>query len=139
MKKKLIACFAACLAAVCIVNAKPLNIQGTWKLISQNGKELPEYYTQLKIITDTHYIWTLIDNQGNIINGAGGTYTLDGSMFNEHITMVLPRMKSFYNHTTSFEISINGDIMIQKGRMRETPVVEVWEKIGQCVGKNRKK
>lgn len=77
-------------------------------MISRNGKAAaPENYTFIKHFTPTHFIWTLVDPQGNIINGAGGPYTLKCNTLTTIINQVLPGMKSFYNSKNESEISVN--------------------------------
>lgn len=136
MKKlSILTIFAVALfAGIFFVNysssAQKASILGTWKLMEQNGKALPQGYTQIKFITPTRYMWTLTDDKGNIVNGAGGTYEMKGNVFRGSADMVMPKMKSFYKYNTRWDIKIyDNRIMIQKGKMRDAKVIEVWERI----------
>lgn len=135
MKKLSILTFAVALFAGLFFvnlssNAQNASILGTWKLVEQNGKSLPKGYSQIKYITPSRYIWTLTDAKGNILNGAGGTYEIKGNTFKGRADMVMPRMKNFYKYNTKWEINIyNNKILVQKGKMRDEEVVEVWERI----------
>ncbi len=129
MKKKLILLFAACLATFGLAGAQNLKIQGAWKMLERNGQKVPAHLSQIKLITPTHFMWTMSDNQGNIMNGAGGTYTLKGNKYAEMITLVLPGMKPYYNYQAEFELSVDGNRMTQKGYVRDWEITEIWERI----------
>jgi len=112
------------------LSAQKMDIKGTWKMIESSGHAIPEEYTQLKFITDTHFMWALYDSKGNIISGAGGKYTLNKDEYTENITMVLPGMKPFLNKKAVYKVVIKGKTMEISGYLNETiENKEVWEKI----------
>jgi hypothetical protein len=69
-------------------DAKPANeLLGTWKRISAtyDGKEsrLPEGFTQLKHVTPTQFTWVLYGEDGKVVAGLGGSYSLKGDEYVE--------------------------------------------------------
>lgn len=129
MKKKLSLLLAVCFAAICVANAESPEITGTWRIIERNDKPLPATYKALKMITPTHFIWTMYDAQGNIINGAGGKYTLKENIYTESIDMVLPGMKTFYKTTWIYEVKVIGKKMVISGSVGDMANKETWEKV----------
>lgn len=128
-KKKLSLLFVVCLAAVFVANAKSPEITGTWRMLERNNVPFAANYTMLKMITPTHFIWTMTDAQGNIINGAGGKYTLEENTYTEFINMILPGMKSFYHTTWVYKVEVEGNKMMISGSVGDMSNKETWEKV----------
>lgn len=106
------------------------SIQGTWKLVKNNSSSFPEGYQQLKLITPTHFVWTLNDKDNNIISGAGGKYTLKDGIYTESIDFVLPGMKNLLNKTAVYEVKVEGRKMTINGKIDgRIENYEEWEKI----------
>lgn len=130
MKTKLAAFLITCLISICGVNAQNVDVKGTWKLIESSGVNAPSDYHQVKLITPTHFIWMLSDKDGNIVSGAGGTYTMRKDTYTELITMVLPGMKPFYQKKATYKVEIKGKRMTIKGMLDDKiNNEEIWEKI----------
>jgi len=112
-----------------VCNAQKINVEGTWKIIGSGGQAIPENFSQIKLITPTHFMWVITDNEGNIFNGAGGTYTLDNDVYTENITKGLPGMKNFLGKKATYKVKITGKKMTITGKLEDIEVNEVWEKI----------
>jgi hypothetical protein len=116
----------------CLLNAQ--NIQGTWKSLGSSGNPLPEGYSTYKFITPSHFIWTMIDKEGNIVSGAGGTYTMIDGVYTETILYTLPGMKTWkgkkaiYNKVEIIgkKLSISGHLEFDKDKKVQN--TEFWEK-----------
>ena len=129
MKRKLSLLLVTIIATVCMANAQTTDITGTWKLVERGGQSIPAEYSMLKMITPTHFMWTIADPEGNIINGAGGAYTLVGNKYTESIDMVLPGMKSFYKSKAVYDVKVTGNKMVITGLVGEVENKETWEKV----------
>ncbi len=109
-------------------------LEGTWKCVESNGRQWPEAFPTLKIITPTHYASMISDQNGDIISGTFGRCTFDGVTYTETIDHVLPAQKSIHHKTNMFEISFEGDRMTMRGINDEeyqntTPFIEIWERV----------
>lgn len=116
----------------CVVSAQ--NLQGTWKAMESSGRATPEGYTTLKHITPTHFMWTMFDKEGNIISGAGGTYTLKEGVYTETILYTLPGMQSYKGRHASFNVKVDGKILTMSGYLEvkkdaKLQFSEKWERI----------
>lgn len=106
--------------------ASPLNVIGTWKLLSGteivNGVTTVTDYTQnqqmIKIINATHFAFlkhklVTDKNASNDFDAGGGPYTLKGNQYTEHL--------DYYSKTNvegnsfTFTVTINKDTLIQQG------------------------
>ncbi len=115
-----------------ILNAQ--NIQGTWKAVTSSGNPLREGYSTLKMITPTHFIWTMIDIDGNIVSGAGGTYTMQDGVYTETILYTLPGMQSWKGKKGIYNVEIKGNQLNISGYLefdneRKIENIESWEKV----------
>lgn len=68
-------------------------LEGAWRLISsKNGEaaeqtKTPEGVEQVKLVIGGRFIWTVVQD-GKLVAGAGGTYTVKGDTFTEHVAFV---------------------------------------------------
>jgi hypothetical protein len=134
MKTKTFLLMILFIATTCMLHAqKGYNHLGTWKLIQSSGNALPEGYTNIKMITPTHFIWVMSDKEGNIISGASGTYTMIGDTYTETILYTLPGMKAWKGKKAFYQVEFNDNIMKTSGYLeydsqKKIPNSEVWEK-----------
>ena len=129
MKRKLLLFVAVCFAASSFASAQNPDIRGTWKMLTDNGINIPANYAGLKLITDTHFTLTYTDGEGNIIGGVAGTYTLDGNKYSESFDYVLPVYKRFQGEKPLLELTVEGDIMTIEGKLKDEPYSQTWERI----------
>lgn len=135
MKSKSFLLMMLLVVTTCMLNAQiAQNVQGTWKLIGSSGNPLPEGYTNIKMITPTHFIWTMSDKEGNIISGASGTYTFIGDTYTETILYTLPGMKTWKGKKGIYKVKFVGNTISLDGHLefdkeRKVHNSESWEKI----------
>lgn len=132
MKTKIFLLMMLFVATTCMLHAQ--NVQGTWKLIESSGNPLPEGYTNIKMITPTHFIWTMSDKEGNIISGASGTYTMKDSTYTETILYTLPGMKSWKGKKATYKVEFEANKLTLYGylevdKTKKIHNFESWEKI----------
>jgi hypothetical protein len=113
MKTKTLLLMMLFVVTTCVLNAQ--NVQGTWKVHESSGNPLPEGYSNIKMITPTHFIWILSDKEGNIVSGASGTYTMTDDAYTETILYTLPGMKSWKGKKAFYKVEIDGKIMKKSG------------------------
>ncbi|WP_259071472.1 hypothetical protein HDF24_25795 [Mucilaginibacter sp. X4EP1] len=117
----------ACLLSACEYKPKPDNpIVGTWQLLSHTettkGVSTVTDYTKdlrmIKIINETHFAFLVHKlntpkDSTNSFDGGGGTYTLDGHNYTEHLDYCIAKV--WEGHKFDFKIHFRGDTLIQKG------------------------
>lgn len=118
---------AICLLAITVCSCKQnLRLNGTWQLLSSTAitKGVPTVtdYTKgqkmIKIINDSHFAF-LAHNVGtpkdssNHFDGGGGSYTLVGDQYTEHLDFYSD--KNWEGKTFTFTESMHGDTLIQRG------------------------
>lgn len=121
----LIGALSACTSKTAVPDTG-LHLNGTWKLISgtetANGVKTVTDYTKnqqmIKIINDTHFAFlkhklvTEKDSSNNFDAG-GGTYTLKGDQYTEHLDYY--SIKAVEGNAFTFTVSIHNDTLIQEG------------------------
>lgn len=103
-----------------------LPIKGTWRLISGTTTSKTEHtstdYTKtqqmIKIINDSHFAFLKHDlkpgkDGKNNFDAGGGSYTLEGDQYTEHLDYYNDR--NWEGKTFTFTVKINGDTLVQKG------------------------
>lgn len=101
-------------------------IIGTWKLISgtiiQDGDTSVTDYTRgqemIKIINETHFAFlrhdtNTPDDSSELFVAGGGTYTLEGNIYTEHLEYFT--LREWEGNHFSLEFTISGDTLITKG------------------------
>lgn len=118
-------------------SSEETNITGTWRLVYNNPardsavKEFPAEFTEIKQITDGHFSW-MLNSEGTVFNGAGGTYRLDGDTYTETIGYGLPHMVRFVGKQAVYKISVKQDTMRISGFLNDSiRVQEVWVRAGK--------
>lgn len=103
-----------------------LPIQGTWRLISgkttSKGQSSFTDYTKtqqmIKIINDSHFAFLKHDlkpgkDGKNNFDAGGGSYTLKGDQYTEHLDYYSDR--NWEGKAFTFTVKITGDTLVQKG------------------------
>ena len=104
----------------------PNLMEGTWQLITgtlmEKGDTVITDYTKnisfIKIINDTHFAFLQHDlkkgqDSSSVFVSGGGHYSLTGSLYTEHLEYCSAR--NWEGNDFKFNISINGDTLIQTG------------------------
>lgn len=136
MKAKLTTILGLLIIFTFCVNAQESSgIVGTWKLQSSKYGNGPlvipaDSIMRIKLITPTHFIWIhYIGSQKEIMQSAGGRYTLEGDVYTESIDFGL-NMKNFIGTKSIFNIKTEGDKMFISGTLSGgLEIEETWEKV----------
>jgi hypothetical protein len=123
--------FAAALLFSCNDQTKKedsssIHLNGTWKLVSGetitkgvvSTSEYPKNQEMIKVINDTHFAFlnhriNLPKDSVNHFDAGGGSYTLVGDKYTEHLDYYSDR--NWEGKAFDFTISIKGDTLIQTG------------------------
>ncbi|TDW97201.1 hypothetical protein [Dinghuibacter silviterrae] len=123
MKPTLLTCVIALSFCAC----KPsVRLNGTWKLltgttITKGVSEVTDYTKGqefIKIINDNHFAFLKHDlnparDSSNHFDGGGGSYTLTGDQYTEHLDYYGDH--NWENKTFTFTVSLHGDTLVQRG------------------------
>jgi hypothetical protein len=90
-------------------------MEGAWELVS--GQPLPKGVRDIKILSDGHFMFSAYDtNTGNPNYVAGGTYTLDGESYVEHMTFASDKIpKGLVGKDQFFTVNLSDDEFTQEG------------------------
>ena len=116
----------SCTSSTSTSTGQALPIVGTWRLVSgatvTKGDTSVIDYTKdismIKIINDTHFAFLKHDvnspaDSSNHFGAGGGSYTLDGNAYTEHLDYFAER--NWEGKTFNFTVSISNDTLIQSG------------------------
>lgn len=102
---------------------------GTWVLVGRPGHvgQAPAEGGRLKSITPTHWSVTQSDTKtGAVLFHHGGTYTLRGDEYAEHIDFANAATTNLVGHTSRFHAKIEGDTLTLLGINNDWK--EVWKR-----------
>ena len=91
---------------------------GTWILAGRPGNVVDEPEViggELKFIAGGHWCVTQADPNGKVLIHHGGTYTLNGNEYVEHVEYATDYTSYLINNSYTFKIKIEGDILTQVG------------------------
>lgn len=109
-----------------VKDSASLPIEGTWRLVSgrvttKKDTTFTDYtkgQEMIKILNKTHFAFLRHDLSGGkqpdaVYAAGGGTYTLDGNKYSEHLAFFNDR--NWENHDFHFTVEIKGDTLFQSG------------------------
>lgn len=106
-------------------------LDGAWELVS--GQPLPEGTRDVKILADGHFMFTAYDiGTGKPLYMAGGTYTLDGTDYVEHMSFGSEKMEAagLIGKDHSFTVKIEGETLKQTGTLANgRPLEETFRRV----------
>ena len=118
--------FSSCNTTTDVTSKAPLPIRGTWRLLNgttiEKNDTIRTDYTRdqsfIKIINDSHFAFfkhDLTKGKGKLAtySSGGGTYTLIGVQYTEHLEYCDAR--DWENNDFKFTISLKNDTLIQTG------------------------
>ena len=119
--------FAACFLFSCTTPpAASIRLNGTWQLLSgttitKGVTSVTDYskgQRMIKIINETHFAFLRHDlnapkDSSNHFDGGGGSYTINGDQYTEHLDYYADR--NWEGKPFTFTVSINNDTLIQRG------------------------
>lgn len=113
-------------------NARPANhspLDGTWQLVS--GQPLPKGARDVKIISGGHFIFVAYDaDTGKPLYTGGGTYTLNGSSYTEHMDFASEPISALIGKEQSFTVNVSADTFTQRGTLSNgKPLNELWKRL----------
>jgi hypothetical protein len=116
-----------CLFFLACQHASNIPIEGTWRLVSATsitgGVSTVTVDTtktrMIKIITGSHFAFLKHDihlpkDSANHFDAGGGSYTLKGDQYTEHLDFYNDR--NWEGQTFTFTVSVQGDTLVQRGR-----------------------
>jgi hypothetical protein len=112
--------------------AKKSSLDGTWELVS--GQQLPKGARDIKIISGGHFIFVAYDTEiGNVLYTGGGTYTLSGSSYTEHIDFASDGVSpGLVGKDQPFTVHVEGDTFTQTGTLSNgKALAEVWKRVNR--------
>jgi hypothetical protein len=134
--EKVLLVSATALAAVFLFSqtngsdAKKSQLDGTWELVS--GQPLPKGARDIKIISGEHFIFVAYDMEtGKPLYTGGGTYTLNGGSYTEHIDFASEEIAAgLVGKDQPFTVKLDGDTFTQKGtRSNGKYLSETWKRV----------
>ena len=135
--KKVLLLFAIALTAVLIAwsqksgdHLKKSELEGTWEMVS--GQQLPKGTRDIKIISGGHFVWVAYDTEkGKPIYTGGGTYTLDGSSYTEHVDFMSEEISAgIVGKNQPFTVKVEGDTLTQTGNLSSgQSLSETWKRV----------
>ncbi len=111
---------------------------GTWQRVSgkygdaKEFSDVPKDDRHIKIITPTHFIWVMYDAKTNLISASmGGSCHREGASYTETIEYYFPEpLKEYLNKKQEFTIKVEGDKLIQLGKLSDgQKLEEVWQRV----------
>jgi len=116
-----------------------INLEGSWEITEKidhdGGKTEWEPFgaglIYQKHLTQTHFTWVGYDPEiDEIVGAGGGSYSLDGNVYIEHIEFFHPVSEGYLGQSIVFEAELKGDTWYHKG---STPLVEFDPEVGEVV------
>jgi len=109
------------------VHAKKSQLDGVWELVS--GQPLPKGARDIKVILGKHFIFAAYDTEnGRPLYTAGGTYTLNGNSYTEHMDFASDVIAGgLIGKDQQFTIKVEGDTFTQTCTLTNgNALSEVW-------------
>ncbi|MBN8851687.1 MAG: hypothetical protein BGO55_05250 [Sphingobacteriales bacterium 50-39] len=116
-----------CLLFLACQHSSNISIEGTWRLVSAtnitSGVSTVTDYTgktrMIKIINGSHFAFLKHDtnlpkDSANHFDAGGGSYTLKGDQYTEHLDFYNDR--NWEGQTFAFTVSLHGDTLVQRGQ-----------------------
>lgn len=110
--------------------AKKSQLDGTWELVS--GQQLPRGARDMKTISGGHFIFVAYDTEtGRPLYTGGGTYTLNGSSYTEHVDFASDVISAgLVGRDQAFTAKVDGDTFTQTGSLSNGKgLSELWKRL----------
>jgi hypothetical protein len=110
-------------------HANKSQLDGVWELVS--GQPLPKGARDIKVVFGGHFIFAAYDAEnGTLLYTAGGTYTLNGSSYTEHMDFASDVIAAgLIGKDQQFTVKVGGDTFTQTGTLSNgKPLSEVWRR-----------
>jgi len=110
--------------------AKRSQLDGIWELVS--GQPLPKEARDIKIISGGHFIFVAYDMEsGEPLYTGGGTYTLNGRSYSEHIDFASDKISAgLVGKDQPFTVRVGGDTFTHTGTLSNGEALsETWKRV----------
>lgn len=114
---------------------EPHELVGTWKLVSAKygGQEfqLPAGLSMVKHVTPEQFMWARYDEQGEVVDAAGGTYSIkDGEYAETPVYGMGDIFASIKGKSHPFTWKVDGKRWLHNGKLDSgLTIEEVWERV----------
>jgi hypothetical protein len=111
-------------------DAKKSQLDGTWELVS--GQQLPKGARDIKIISGGHFIFVAYETEkGKPLYTGGGTYTLNGSSYTEHIDFASDEISAgLVSKDQPFTVKVDADTFTQTGTLSNGKALsKTWKRV----------
>jgi hypothetical protein len=105
-------------------------LDGVWELVS--GQPLPKGARDIKMLSEGHFMFAAYDaGIGQPLYAAGGTFSLEGTSYTEHMEFASGKIADLIGRDQSFTIHLDGDTFTQSGTLSNGKALsETWRRIG---------
>jgi hypothetical protein len=103
-------------------------LEGTWEHVIRNAPQV----RQMKMITQTHFIWvSFLKQDGRPMVVGGGTYSFDGKTYKENYEFGGPGVPAqLIGKEQTFSAELNGDTWRHAGTLTSgLRVDEMWQRV----------
>jgi hypothetical protein len=111
--------------------AKKSPLEGTWELVW--GQPLPKGARDVKIISGGNFIFVAYHTEnGKPLYTGGGTYTLHGSSYTEHMDFASDEISgaALAGNDQKFTVTVDGDTFTQTGTLSNGKALsENWKRV----------
>jgi hypothetical protein len=140
--KRVLLVFAIALTTVLLAWSQTNNdqankgqVEGTWELVSSRWPPAPPKGSrQIKMFSGGHFVFVRYETEkGKPIYVGGGTYTLNGSSYTEHVEFMSESISAgIVGKDHQFTVKVEGDTLTQKGFLSGaggSRVEETWKRV----------
>jgi hypothetical protein len=108
---------------------------GKWKLVGAKSAKTGQFVVLdagnlfFKSFTPTNWATVSYDSSSNLVNSAGGPYTLSGDVCTETIETATGSKKQFLGANVPFRIRVVGDDYYQMGAGSSPSIEQQWHRV----------
>ncbi|MBX2966445.1 MAG: hypothetical protein KF845_09885 [Cyclobacteriaceae bacterium] len=117
--------FLTAILLLTMVTAYSQNLNGAWKLVSQNGKPFTDEC--IKIYSDTYFMFAIHKADGSFVKAGGGNYTTTGKQYTETLDFYTTDSTQVRKPVT-YSFSLKKDELTIEAKMHGGVLKETWKK-----------
>lgn len=111
-----------------------INIVGAWEMVSYDygpSGALPKGSKEIKLLSAHRFIWVLYNSKsGQTLATGGGTYSLVGDSYTEHLDFSDKRAAALIGKDQRFTLTVSGDRLETVGQLSTgQKIAEVWKRL----------
>jgi hypothetical protein len=109
-------------------------LAGAWEMTSYdygNSGGLPKGSKEVKLLSANHFVWVLYNaKNGQTLATGGGTYTLTGDSYTEHLDYSDKRAAALIGKDQRFTLKLSGDTLQTMGTLSTGQrIAETWNRM----------